>query len=510
MALPRFHPREERWYHPMRASMADLEHRHVAPDSLGPAASSPEPEWVPQSASAGDDLIGQTVAERWIVERKLGQGGMGVVYGARHSVIDRRVALKVLRADLARDPQIMARFVQEAKAASRIGNPHIVEVSDFGQLPDGSTYFAMELLVGQSLASAIDEHPGKPLPLGRIVHVARQVARGLGAAHDAGIVHRDLKPDNVMLVARGSDADFVKVLDFGIAKVGSSAEKVTRAGQVFGTPHYMSPEQAEGRSVDARTDVYALGVMMFEMASGGVPFDADNFMGILTQHLYKEPPPLKVALDGTPVSPALAAIVGKCMAKKADERYLTMEEVAAELDRLAGGSTPLAAQMAPRGPAGAGRSFAQTAYTPETLTEMPAPGHDGETDSSRSPTVARKPRRVSPVLVGGAAALVVALAAAGWMASRRATAPEPLHADPSPVVATAAAASSTSAPAPGSAVGPPPVASAAPAAPVASIAAVTDPAAAVDAGKPRATPRRPAGPARTKCNIEDPGCDPWK
>ncbi len=484
--------------------MADLEHRHVAPDSLGPAASSPEPDWAPQGASAGDELIGQTVAERWVVERKLGQGGMGVVYGARHSVIDRRVALKVLRADLARDPQIMARFVQEAKAASRIGNPHIVEVSDFGQLPDGSTYFAMELLVGQSLADAIDENPGKPLPLGRIVHVARQVSRGLGAAHDAGIVHRDLKPDNVMLVARGSDADFVKVLDFGIAKVGSSAEKVTRAGQVFGTPHYMSPEQAEGKAVDARTDVYALGVMMFEMASGGVPFDADNFMGILTQHLYKEPPPLKVALDGTPVSPALAAIVGKCMAKKADERYPTMDEVGADLDRLAGGSTPLAAQVAPRGPAGAGRSFAQTAYTTETLTEMSGPGEDGETDSSRSPTVARKPRRVSPGLVGGVAGLVVMLGAAGWMASRRGPAPEPLHADPSLVVATATAASSSSASAPASAVAPPTVA------PVASVAPVSDPAPSADAGKPRATPRRPASPAKAKCNIEDPGCDPWK
>ncbi len=507
--------------------MADLQPRPALEDSAppggagaeGPVASSPEPEWRRRDPGAGnepgDELIGQTVAERWVIERKLGQGGMGVVYGARHSVIDRRVALKVLRADLARDPQIMARFVQEAKAASRIGNPHIVEVSDFGQLPDGSTYFAMELLVGQSLANAIDENPGKPLPLGRILHVARQVTRGLGAAHDAGIVHRDLKPDNVMLVARGSDADFVKVLDFGIAKVGSSAEKVTRAGQVFGTPHYMSPEQAEGKAVDARTDVYALGVMLFEMASGAVPFDADNFMGILTQHLYKEPPPLKVAADGTPVSPALAAIVGKCMAKKAADRYPTMEEVGADLDRLAGGKVPLAVQSLPRGPAAAGRSVAQTAYSTETLPEMPGPtaGEDGETDSSRSPTVARRPRRVSPALVAGAAAVVLVLGAAGWMASRRAPVPEPVHADPSLIVATSTAASSSSAAAPGSAVAPLPVASVAPvgsAASVASVAAVTDPAPSPDAGKPRATPRRPAGPAKAKCNIEDPGCDPWK
>ena len=187
-------------------------------------------------------------------------------------------------------------------------------------------------------------------------------------------------------MAKGSDADFVKVLDFGIAKVGFSAERVTRAGQVFGTPHYMSPEQAEGKAVDARTDIYALGVMLFEMACGRVPFDAENFMGILTQHLYKEPPSLRAtaAAAGGNVPDALDAIVRKCMAKKAAQRYLTMDEVGADLERLASGSTPLAvASVRQLAASASGRSFAQTGYAVETMAEIPMPGDEAADPSSR-------------------------------------------------------------------------------------------------------------------------------
>ncbi|WP_233562045.1 serine/threonine-protein kinase, partial [Sorangium cellulosum] len=176
---------------------------------------------------AKDPYIGTTFDHRYKIDRLLGEGGMGYVYLARHKVIDKRVAVKVLRAELARDREIFERFVQEARAASSIGNPHIVDISDFGDLPDGSTYFVMEYLEGVSLAQLIDS-PNE-LPMDRICHIALQLSAGLAAAHEAGIIHRDLKPDNVFVVPRGSDPNFVKILDFGIAKVSTSTTtKLTR------------------------------------------------------------------------------------------------------------------------------------------------------------------------------------------------------------------------------------------------------------------------------------------
>lgn len=291
-------------------------------------------------AGAKDPYIGTTFDHRYKIQQLLGEGGMGFVYLARHKVIDKKVAVKVLRSEMAKDREILDRFLQEAKAASSIGNPHIIDISDFGDLPDGSTYFVMEYLEGQSLSQLIDSEVG--LSVERICHIARQMADGLAAAHERGIIHRDLKPDNVFLIHRGSDQDFVKILDFGIAKVTGSASdtKLTKAGAVFGTPHYMSPEQAAGAPIDHRADIYALGVMLYELTSGQLPFNADNFMGILTQHMYKAPVPIRALVPSPDCPPSLEAVILKCLSKKQEARYQSMEELSADLQRIETGGVP--------------------------------------------------------------------------------------------------------------------------------------------------------------------------
>ena len=285
-----------------------------------------------------DPLIGHILDGRYNIEKVLGEGGMGIVYKATHATLGKTLAVKVLRPEVSKNEEIVARFRQEAQSASAIGNQHIIDISDFGSLPDGSTYFVMEFLTGKSLTEALKDR----FDTKRTINVAKQLCNALGSAHEIGIVHRDLKPDNVQLIERGGSRDFVKVLDFGIAKVGGAGSKLTQAGQVFGTPHYMSPEQCAGTNVDHRTDIYALGVILYEMACGFVPFDADNLMGILTKHLYEEPIRPSELPPPTNVPSALEAVIMKCLAKKVDQRYQSMADVAADLDAISFGLTPMA------------------------------------------------------------------------------------------------------------------------------------------------------------------------
>jgi serine/threonine protein kinase len=285
-----------------------------------------------------DQLIGQTLDGRYYVEKKIGEGGMGVVFSARHAVIERPLAIKVLKRDAMRDTATIRRFVQEAQAASRIGHPNIVDVTDFGTTPDGMTYSVMEFVAGQTLGTAIRN--GAPFAPPRAIRITAQIARALAAAHDKGIVHRDLKPENVFLLDRDGRQDFVKIVDFGIAKVTPRSDKpaeprLTRAGSVFGTPEYMAPEQAAGRGdTDGRVDVYALGVILYEMLCARVPHRGDSMVRTLAmQMLDPIEPPSKVRPD-LAIAPDLEAIVMHALAKKREQRCQTMSELLAALEAI--------------------------------------------------------------------------------------------------------------------------------------------------------------------------------
>ena len=354
-------------------------------------------------STAADAHVGRTLGGRYRLEGVLGEGGMGVVYRATDTTWSRPVAVKLLKAELAADKLMLDRFLNEVRAASSIGSAHVVGALDFGQTPAGTTYFVMELLEGRSLGSVL--HAEGALPEARVAAIARQLAAGLAAAHAAGIVHRDLKPDNVMLVAAGGSPEFVKILDFGIAKVASRATRLTRVGSVFGTPHYMSPEQSAGLAVDGRADVYALGVIMHELASGRVPFDAPSHSGILSQHLYKAPARLRDAAPATRrISSGFEAIVLKCLTKKADGRYPTMEALAADLDLLARGLAPAAEEEL---------------RTRSARYELPA---DYFAPAAAAPPAADPGRAGRAVALGvGAGVALIAALAAEWGALRPST-----------------------------------------------------------------------------------------
>jgi serine/threonine-protein kinase len=248
--------------------------------------------------------------------------------------VGKRVALKVLRQQFVQDAEVTQRFASEATAATAIGNAHIVDTLDFGKLQNGSAYQVMEFLEGQMLSEALRAHPR--MPLDRILKIARQVAVGLGAAHEAGIIHRDLKPDNVFLVDREQNHDFVKILDFGIAKFGAGQNDLTHAGAVFGTPNYMAPEQAQGKPTSAGTDIYALGVILYEMASGAVPFQGESPIAVLTRHATEAPEPLSRRVKGMPSR--FQKLVQRCLEKEASDRFPSMLALIEELDAVASGA----------------------------------------------------------------------------------------------------------------------------------------------------------------------------
>jgi len=277
-----------------------------------------------------DPLLGYVIDDRYRIERQLGAGGMGIVYKAVHVKLGKPLAVKVLRPELSTHSEALQRFEQEALSASQIGHSHIVDIVDFGTLPSGSAFLVMEYLSGRSLGAVLAAC-GR-LDAKRTLHVARQLASALEAAHARSIVHRDLKPDNLQLIERDGDPDFVKVLDFGIAKVIGSANKLTMTGQELGTPCYMAPEQWEGgERVDARTDIYAVGVILYEMCCGRPPFEADSQLGLFVKHMSESPLPLQQRAPEADVPPALEAIILKCLQKEPEARYASMTALRAAL-----------------------------------------------------------------------------------------------------------------------------------------------------------------------------------
>lgn len=277
-----------------------------------------------------DPLIGATVADRYRIERRLGQGGMGTVYLAEHVRMHKPFAVKVLHQEMGRLAEAVFRFEREAVAAGRVDHQHLVTATDFGKLPDGSMYLVLEYVPGRNLATVMGEGP---MPQLRALRIARQIAAGLAAIHGVGIVHRDLKPDNIMLVERPDNEDFVKLLDFGMAKVlmdvPPEQAQVTRAGLVFGTPRYMAPEQAAGEPTDHRADLYALGILIYAMLRGVPPFTAEEIRDVLRMQRYDAPPPLPPS-----VSPGVAGLVMTLLAKDPEERVQNAESVIEYIDKL--------------------------------------------------------------------------------------------------------------------------------------------------------------------------------
>ncbi|MFN2548824.1 MAG: protein kinase [Myxococcales bacterium] len=275
---------------------------------------------------ARDPLVGQMVAGRFKVEELIGQGGMGKVYRARHLALDRLVCLKMLKPALLEDPTLVGRFEREAKAASRLNHPNGIQILDFGRNDaDGALFIAMEYVQGKDLRIVLRDE--WPLAEARLCNIMAQVLSALGEAHAHNVIHRDLKPENIMVEQRRDQPDFVKVLDFGIAKIlDSDMPGLTRADVVCGTPQYMAPEQATGSSLDQRCDLYAVGVILYQMATGHLPFDGQNSMEVLTKHVNEPPVPPRRRQPDAPISEAMESVILRALEKDPALRPQTAEE----------------------------------------------------------------------------------------------------------------------------------------------------------------------------------------
>ncbi len=283
-----------------------------------------------------DPLIGTVLQERYVIQSVLGRGGMGVVYKAKHEQMDRLVAVKMLHLHMVADADAIKRFHREAKAVSRVRHPHSIMLYDFGVTPDGQPFIVMDYIEGTSLKRVIKQDG--PLPIARIDHIFQQVIAALSCAHSEGVIHRDLKPENIMLTDRADDPNFVQVVDFGISKLKSRDEEehteynITRIGDVCGSPPYMSPEQClSAKPIDYRSDIYALGVVLYEALAGRLPFRAKTAIEMIDCHLYAPPTPLKAANPDLVLCDSLNNMLMKALQKEPERRQQSMRELGKEL-----------------------------------------------------------------------------------------------------------------------------------------------------------------------------------
>jgi serine/threonine protein kinase len=406
------------------------------------------------SDSMSAAVVGSVVGGRYFVRRLCGEGGMGRVYEAEHTDIGKRVALKILHPAYSQTPDLVERLRREARAASKISHPNVVDVTDSGTTPDGAFFFVMEYLEGIELGELIFKE-GK-LDLRRAVHIGGQICRALQAAHEVSVIHRDLKPENVLILSRDGQKDFVKVLDFGIAKSGTDADgeekavdgkvprRLTHPGMTMGTPEYMAPEQAAGRPADPRSDVYAAGGLLYEMLSGKPPYEGNNFMEILHKKATTTPASLASYRDDVPA--ALDALILRTLSKDPAARPQSMEELGRSLLDTNGMAYPSIGKIdlaffeaAPKsGPATVG-GIAPVAHQPTAAV--------GSTSALLGRLRAFERKKVT-IAAGGLAALVVLFVVLGVVSSKR---------KPAPVVINAPPITAPAAPPPPVAVAPPPV-----------------------------------------------------
>jgi serine/threonine-protein kinase len=308
--------------------------------SVGPISAPRVSSTPPPIASGGplrdddDPLVGSTLLERVRIVRPIARGGMGKVYYGEQVRMKRPCAIKILDPRLAGDAdtaEFARRFLLEASTAAKLTHPNVVTIFDYGETDDGNCFIAMEYLEGRSLSDEL-KRSGR-IPPERAIHIAKQVCRALREAHALGVVHRDMKPGNVFLVKQDDDDDFAKVLDFGLVKETSSGEgqDYTQIGQIMGSPRYMAPEQVQGKPVDARTDIYSLGVMLYAMLAGKPPFDKATELATMMAQVSDPPPPLASVAPDVALPPGLDAVVMKCLAKKPDDRFASMEELVTAL-----------------------------------------------------------------------------------------------------------------------------------------------------------------------------------
>src|SRR5580692_6355727 len=293
----------------------------------------------PQGPTVVDPLIGRMINDRFRITDVLARGGMGKIYRAEQAPLGRVCALKVLSPSSGageHDGEFHKRFFLEASIASKLTHPNTVTIFDYGRTEDDIYYMAMEYLEGATLQRAI--RTAGAFPEERATHIARQICRALREAHSLGVIHRDLKPANIFLVEHGDEADFVKVLDFGLVKnVGQGpGEELTRVGVFVGSPKYMAPEQIRGDKVDARTDIYALGTILYEMIAGKVPFARESTVHIMVAQVNEPPPPIRTMNPNAQVSPALEEAIMRCLSKDPEQRFRSMDEVLVCLKRFAG------------------------------------------------------------------------------------------------------------------------------------------------------------------------------